>query len=69
MAGHEPVRARPGVKSALESEQVLLRPADDGHYLVAKYGLEPVQLATGTRSEMLVAGARFFAYSLEAELR
>ena len=69
LAEGEPVRARAAVQQALEADALTIRPAEAGRNVIAEYGLAPVQLATGTMAESVVAGARFCAYSLEVELR
>lgn len=63
LAAREPVRARLALRQALETDLITIRPAEAGRGVIAEYGLVPVQLMTGTKSESVVAGARF-AHSL-----
>ena len=59
LAVHEPVRARAAVQRALAADAITIRPAEAGRHVIAEYGLVPVQLATGTMPESVVAGAGF----------
>ena len=43
----DPVRARAAVCQALETDSIVLRPAEDGRHVIAEYGLAPVAIATG----------------------
>ena len=60
-------RAPAAVRQALDV--ITIRPVEAARHVVVGYGLVPVRMATGTESESVVAGARFGAYRLEAELR
>ena len=55
--------ARAAVQQALGADAITIRPAEAGRNVIAEYGLVPVQLATGTMPESVVAGGRF-AHSL-----
>lgn len=60
LAEREPLRARAAIQQALEADVITIRPAEAGRNVIAEYGLAPVQLATGTMPESVVAGARYF---------
>ena len=59
LAEQEPVRARMAVRQALDTDLITIRPAEAGRGVIAEFGLAPVQLLTGTSSEIMVAGAGF----------
>ena len=59
LAAREPVRARVALQQALETDLITIRPAKAGRHVIAEYGLVPVQLATGSLPESVVAGAGF----------
>ena len=56
-AESEPVRARAALRQALDTDLITIRPAGAGRGVIADFGLVPVQLLTGTSSEIMVAGA------------
>ena len=47
------------MRQALEAEEIVLHPAEHGRGVVAHFGLMPAGSATGTLSEIMVAGAGF----------
>ena len=58
-AQHDPLRARAAVRQALQTDLIVLRPAEHGRHVIAYFGLDPVAIATGTEAENVVAGAGF----------
>jgi len=58
LAAHEPVRAWAAVRQALDTD-ITIRPAEAGRHVVAEYGLMPLRIASGTKSESVVAGGRY----------
>jgi hypothetical protein len=61
-AEREPVRARAAVEQALEADAITIRRAEAGRNDIAEYGLVPVQLATDTMPESVVAGACYLEW-------
>ncbi len=59
LAAREPLRARAAVRQALGTDLIVLRPSEQGRHVVAEFGLVPAGLATGTSSEIMVAGVGF----------
>jgi site-specific DNA recombinase len=59
LAAVEPVRARAALRQALETDLITIRPSEEGRGVIAEFGLAPVGAATGTSSEIMVAGAGF----------
>jgi DNA invertase Pin-like site-specific DNA recombinase len=58
LAATEPVRARAALQQALQTDLITIRPAEAGRKVIAEYGLAPIQLATVTMPESVVAGVR-----------
>ena len=56
-AQHDPVRARAAVRQALESDSIVLRPAQHGRHVIAEFGIAPVAVAAGAVAESVVTGA------------
>jgi hypothetical protein len=59
LAAQEPLLTRAAMRQVIDSILITIRPAEAGRHVIAEFGLAPIQIATGTMPESVVAGACF----------